>query len=50
MKRLRGWLEPRILGLGALIAAALWLFIEPSPGAPFRQVARYPLAGTGAAI
>lgn len=28
MKRLRGWLEPRILGLGALIAAALWLFIE----------------------
>ena len=29
---------------------ALWLFIEPSPGAPFRQVARYPLAGTGAAI
>ena len=23
---------------------ALWLFIEPSPGAPFRQVARYPLA------
>jgi undecaprenyl-diphosphatase len=28
VKRLRGWLEPRILGLGALIAAALWLFIE----------------------
>jgi putative phosphonate metabolism protein len=28
---------------------ALWLFIEPSPGAPFRQVARYPLTGTGTA-
>jgi putative phosphonate metabolism protein len=23
---------------------ALWLFVEPSPGAPFRQVSRYPLA------
>jgi len=23
---------------------ALWLFVEPSPGAPFRQVARYALA------
>lgn len=26
---------------------ALWLFVEPSPGAAFRQVTRYALAGTG---
>jgi len=28
---------------------ALWLFVEPSPGAPFRQVSRYPLATTSVA-
>jgi putative phosphonate metabolism protein len=28
---------------------ALWLFVEPSPGAPFRQVSRYPLAINDAA-
>jgi putative phosphonate metabolism protein len=26
---------------------ALWLFTEPSPGAPFRQMSRYPLAAAG---
>jgi putative phosphonate metabolism protein len=32
-----------------LAIAALWLFVEPSPGAPFRQAGRYALAASGGA-
>jgi putative phosphonate metabolism protein len=43
-----GWLEryfaPALAG--SFVLDALWLFIEPQPGAPFRQVAGFTLTGS----
>lgn len=38
------YLAPALAGPASI--DALWLFVEPAPGAPFRQVARYALGGS----